>query len=187
MALFAVEFCTCGHGSDLVKLLAAQVVQLPSNEGLLVLNFQFTKTLRDGAAHAFLLEPDNDMPETCVIAARIYYVQVACSCGWDMSMSYLLPEKRASGDRTPTRLARPLFAKTMATHFKRHVEHAGLGARHFILYLFRVSCAVAQTIAGKEVADIMGLVTWKSEKIASRYVGGLNTTRDPLQTIHGAT
>ena len=44
MALFAVAFSTGSRGSDLVKLLAAQVLHLPSSQEL-VLNFHFTKTL----------------------------------------------------------------------------------------------------------------------------------------------
>ena len=51
MALFAITFRTGSRGSDLAKLLAAQILRLPSSQGI-VLNFQFTKTLRDGAAHA---------------------------------------------------------------------------------------------------------------------------------------
>ena len=113
MALFAVAFRTGSRGSDLAKLLGTQVFRLPSNQGLL-LNFHFTKTLRDGASHASLLAPDNDMPETCAVAAMIRYAQAADSCGWDISTDYLFPEMTASGDRTPKRLARPLFAKAMA-------------------------------------------------------------------------
>ena len=70
MALFAIAFRTGSRGSDLAKPLAAQVLCLPSSQGI-VLNFQFTKTVRDGTPHASLLPPDKDMPETCVVAAMI--------------------------------------------------------------------------------------------------------------------
>ncbi|CAM9724695.1 unnamed protein product, partial [Ascophyllum nodosum] len=136
MALFAIAFRTGSRGSDLAKILAAQVLHLPSNQGI-VLNFQFTKTLRDGATHASRLVPDKDMPETCA--------------------------------RIPKRRARPLSAKAMAARFKLHLEHAGLGARHFTFHSFRVGCAVSQTIAGKDIAEIMTAVNWKSEKVARRY------------------
>ncbi|CAN0037619.1 unnamed protein product, partial [Ascophyllum nodosum] len=161
MALFAVAFRAGSRGSDLAKLLAAQVLHLPSSQGV-VLNFHFTKTLRDGAAHASLLAPDNDMPETCAVAAMLRYAQAADSCGWDI---------------TPKRLARPLSAKTMAARFKEHLGHAGLGSRQFTFHSFRVGCAVTQTIAGKDIAEIMAAVNWKSEKIARRYVGGARATR----------
>ena len=185
MALFAVAFRAGSRGSDLAKLLAAQVLHLPSSQGL-VLNFHFTKTLRDGAAHASLLAPDNDMPETCAVAAMLCYAQAADSCGWDMSKGYLFPEIPASGDSTPKRLARPLSAKTMAARFKEHLGHAGLGSRQFTFHSFRVGCAVTQTIAGKDIAEIMAAVNWKSEKIARRYVGGARATRDPTGTTPGA-
>ncbi|CAN0192157.1 unnamed protein product, partial [Ascophyllum nodosum] len=61
MALFAIAFRPGSRGSDLAKMLAAQVFHLPSIKGI-VLNFQFTKTLRDRATHASLLVPDKDMP-----------------------------------------------------------------------------------------------------------------------------
>ena len=34
MALFAIAFCTGSRGSDLAKLLAAQVLRLPSSQGI---------------------------------------------------------------------------------------------------------------------------------------------------------
>ena len=185
MALFAVVFRAGSRGSDLAKLSAAQVLHLPSSQGL-VLNFHFTKTLRDGAAHASLLAPDNDMPETCAVAAMLRYAQAADSCGWDMSKGYLFPEIPASGDSTHKRLARPLSAKTMAARFKEHLGHADLGSRQFTFHSFRVGCAVTQTIVGKVIAEIMAAVNWKAEKIARRYVGGTRATRDPTGTTPGA-
>ena len=72
MALFVVVLRTGSHGSDLAQVLAAHVLRLPSNQGL-VLNFKSTKTLRGGAARASLLAPDNDMSETFAVAAMIRY------------------------------------------------------------------------------------------------------------------
>ena len=185
MALFAVAFRAGSRGSDLAKLLAAQVLHLLFSQGL-VLNFHFTKTLQDGAAHASLLATDNDMPEMCAVAAMLRYAQAADSCGWGMSKGYLFPEIPASGDSTPKWLARPLSAKTMAARFKEHLGHAGLGSRQFTFHSFRVGCAVTQTIAGKDIAEIMAAVNWKSEKIARRYVGGVRASRDPTGTTPGA-
>ena len=185
MALFAIAFRTGSRGYDLAKILAPQVLHLLSNQGI-VLNLQFTKTLRDGATHASLLVPDKDMPVTCAVAATIRYAQAADSCGWDMSAGYLFPEMSASGERIPKRRARPLSAKAMAARFKQHLEYAGLGARHFTFHSFRVECAVSQTIAGKDIAEIMAAVNWKSGKVASRYVKGATNTRDPTGTTPGA-
>jgi hypothetical protein len=185
MALFAVAFRAGSRGNDLAKLLAAQVLHLPSSQGL-VLNFHFTKTLRDGAAHASLLAPDNVMPETCAVAAMLRYAQAAKSCDWDMSKGNLFPEIQDAGKHTPKRLARPLSAKAMAARFKEHLGRAGLGARQFTFHSFRVGCAVTQTIAGKDIAEIMAAVNWKSEKTARRYVGGARATNDPPGTTPGA-
>ena len=133
MTLFAVVFLTSGHGSNLTKLLVAQVRRLPSSQGL-ELHFQFTKTLRNGAAHASLLAPDNDMPETFAVAAMIRYAQAADTCRWDMSTGYIFPEMRVSGDSTPHRLARSLSAKAIAVRFKETLEHVGLGTCNFTFY-----------------------------------------------------
>ena len=103
-----------------------------------------------------------------------------------MSKGYLLPEIPASGDSTPKQLARPLSAKNMAARFKKHLGDAGLESRQFTFYSFRVGCAVTQTIAGKDITEIMAVVNWKSEKIARRYVGGARATRDPTGTTPGA-
>ena len=186
MALFAIAFRTGSRGSDLAKLLAAQVLRRPSSQGV-VLNFQCTKTLRDGAAHASPLAPDKDIPETCVVVAIIHNAQVADSCGWDMSAGYLFPPQMpAAGGRIPKQLAIPLSGKSMAARFKQHLKHAGLGARHFTFHSFRAGCAVSQAIAGKDVVEIMAAVNWKSEKIARRYTGGATNTRDPTETTPGA-
>ena len=112
MALFAIAFRTGSRRSDLAKILAAQVLHLPSNQGI-VLNFQFTKTLRDGATHASRLVPEKDMPDMCAVAATIRYAQAAASCGWDMSAGYLFPEMSASGERIPKRRARPFPQKPL--------------------------------------------------------------------------
>ena len=117
MVLFAVAFRTGSRGDDLAKLLVAQVLRLSSSQGL-VLNYQFTEILRDGAAHASLLAPDNDMPETCAVAAMIRYAQATGSCGWDVSTGYVSLEMPAAGGRSPKRLARTLSAKAMAARSK---------------------------------------------------------------------
>ena len=92
----------------------------------------------------------------------------------------------AAGDRIPKRLARPLSAKATAARSKQHLEHAGLGARHVTFHSFRVDCAVSQTIAGKNIAEIIAAANWNSEKIARRYVGGATHTRDHTGTTPGA-
>ena len=114
--LYTVAFHTSRHGSDLAKLIAAQVLRLLCSQGL-VLNFQVTNTRRDGAAHASLLVSDHDIPETCAVAAMIRYEQATDSSERDLSTRYLFPEMQVSGDRTPNRLARTPFHKTMVAHF----------------------------------------------------------------------
>ena len=185
MALFAVAFRAGSRGSDLATLVSRPGPAFALQPRVSI-KFHFTKTLRDGAAHASLLAPDNEMTETCAIAAMLRYAQAADSCRWDMSKGYLFPEIPASRDSTPKRLARPLSAKTTAARFEEHLGHAGLGSRQFTFHSFRVGCAVTQTIAGKDVAEIMAAVNWKSEKIARRYVGGVRATRDPTGTTPGA-
>ena len=185
MALFAEAFRPTSVGSDLIMLFAAQVLRLPSSQ-VLVLYFLFAKILRDGAAHASLLAPDNNMPETWAVAAMIRYAQTADSYGWDLSTGYLFHEMPASGDRTPKLLVKPLSVEAMAARFKEHLGHAGMGTWQFTFHSFRVGRAVTQTIAGKDIAEMTAAVSRKLENIARRYVGGVTTTRYPTGTTPGA-
>ena len=123
MVSFAVAFRSSSRGSDLAKLLAAQVLRLPFSQGL-VLNLYFTKTLRDGAAHASFPAADNDMLDICAVAAMIHYAQAADSWGWDISTGYVFPEMPATGDRPPNRLAKPFSAKAMAARVLRNTWNA---------------------------------------------------------------
>ena len=68
MALFALAFRPGSRVGDIAKLLATQVLSLPSSTEL-VMNFQLIETLRDGAAHASLLAPDETRLETEALAA----------------------------------------------------------------------------------------------------------------------
>ena len=151
-ALFVIAFRTGSRVSDITKLLATQILRLLSSYWL-VLNFHFTKTLRDGAAHDSLLAPDKDTLETYALAATILSAQAADSCRWERSTGYIFPGMQASGDRTPNRLARPLSGKAMAARFKERVKHTGLAARYFTDFSFRVGCAVTQTIECKNSGD----------------------------------
>ena len=103
-----------------------------------------------------------------------------------MSTGYLFPEIPTSGGRTSKRLVKPLSVKTMATRFKEHLGHAGMGTWQFTFHSFRVGCTVTQTIAGKDIVGIIAAVSRKSESIARRYVGGVTTTRYPTGTTPGA-
>ena len=74
----------------------------------------------------------------------------------------------------------------MAAHFEDYTEYASLGARHLTFRSFRVGCAVTQTIAGKDIAENIAAVNWKSEKFACRCMGGAATTRYPTGNSPGA-
>ena len=126
MALFSAAFCTGSRGSNLAKLLAAQVLRLFSSQRL-VLNFQLTKTRQYGAAHASLLGPGLDMPETfCAVVAMVRYLPAADLCEWDLSTGYFSSEMRASRDLTLNRLSGPLSAKPWPRVLTEHSEHADL-------------------------------------------------------------
>ena len=103
-----------------------------------------------------------------------------------MSTGYLFPEIPASKGRIPKRLVKPLSVKAMAARFKDYFGHSGVGTWQFTFHLLRVGCTVTQTIAGKDIAEIMAADSRKSEIIARRYVGGVTTTRYPTGTTPGA-
>ena len=103
-----------------------------------------------------------------------------------MSTGYPFPEIPASKGRIPKRLVKPLSVKAMAARFKDYFGHSGVGTWQFTFHSFRVGCTVTQTIAGKDIAEIMAADNRESEIIARRYVGGVTTTRYPTGTTPGA-
>ena len=47
------------------------------------------------------------------------------------------------------------------------------------MHSFRVGAAVAKAIAGEDIARIIRTVGWKSERVATRYVGQVSRARIP--------
>ena len=133
MVLFVVAFRTGSRGSDLATLLAAEVLRLPSSQGL-VLNFQFTKIIRDGAAHASLLAPDNGMPETYAVTAMIPYARTVDLCRWDISTGYILSYLRCEHREIALLTVWPdPFPQSHGSAFQGTLETRALGVAYFYI------------------------------------------------------
>ncbi|CAM9967931.1 unnamed protein product, partial [Sphacelaria rigidula] len=169
MALFTVALRTAGRGGDLTQMMAGSVLRLPEDQGI-VLNFRFTKTLREGSRHVCHVAPDRDMPDTCAVAALQVYAQAMKSCGWQVSQGFLFPEIRRTGDIKLAKCDTAMTPRAMTARLQEHAQRAGLGDRNFTMHSFRVGAAVARTIAGQDVATVMAQIGWKSSRVASRYI-----------------
>ena len=170
IALFTVAFKTGGRGGDLTHMMASNVLRLPEDKGI-ILNFLFTKTLRDGSKHACHVAPDRDMPDACAVAALEQYGQAMRSCGWKAGQGFLFPEIKTTGDIGQARGDRAMAPRAMTARLQKYAQSAGLAERKFTMHSFRVGAAVTRTIAGQDVAAIMASIGWKSKKMAQRYIG----------------
>ena len=88
IALFTVAFNTLKRGDGLRRTLIQRILRLPNECGFLF-NFQWGKTMRDGADHLMTVEQDTKPMTTCPIRAVEQYIAVGTALGWNMTQGYL--------------------------------------------------------------------------------------------------
>ena len=90
IALFTVAFSTLKRGDGLSRTLIQRILRLPNECGFLF-NFQWGKTMRDGADHLMTVEYDTKRMTTCFIKAVEQYIAGGTALGWNMTQGYLFP------------------------------------------------------------------------------------------------
>ena len=90
IALFTVVFSTLERGDGLSRTLIQRILRLPNECGFLF-NFQWRKTMRDGADHLMTVEYDTKRMTTCPIRAVEQYIAVGTALGWNITQGYLFP------------------------------------------------------------------------------------------------
>ncbi|CAM9713278.1 unnamed protein product [Sphacelaria rigidula] len=149
--------------------MASNVSRLPENKGI-VLNFLFTKTLRAGSKHLCHVAPNRDMPDRCVVARLEQHRQAMAPYGWKGRQGFLLPEMKATGNIKHARGERAMAPRAMTSRLQKYAQLAGLGDIKCTMHSLRVGAAVAQAIAGQDVAMIMASIGCTSKTIAHRYI-----------------
>ena len=91
IAFLAVAFSTTKRGAELTNTLIRRVLRLPNKSGLLF-NFQWGKTLRDGADHLISVPDDEKYVAVCPVRAVEKWIAVGQAAGWDMTSGYLFFE-----------------------------------------------------------------------------------------------
>ena len=89
VALFTVAFSTTKRGDELTRTLIQGILRLANHCGFLF-NFQWGKTMRDGADHLLKVPYDEQHADTCPIGTVENWVAIGKFVGWDMEKGYLL-------------------------------------------------------------------------------------------------
>ena len=111
IALFRVAFSTLKRGDGLSRTLIQRILRLHNECGSLF-NFQWRKTMRDGADHLMTVEYGTKRMTTCPIRAVEQYIAVGTALGWNMTQGYLFPRiSRRPNTGAPIRGKPPISAK----------------------------------------------------------------------------
>ena len=80
-----VAFSTTKRGDGLSRTLLERILRLPNGCGFLF-NFQWGKTMRDGADYLMTVEYDTKRMTTCPVEQ---YIAEGTALGWNMTKGYL--------------------------------------------------------------------------------------------------
>ena len=117
IAFLAVAFSTTKRGAELTNTLIQRVLRLPNKSGLLF-NFQWGKTLRDGADHLISVPYDEKYVAVCPVRAVEQWIAVGRAAGWDMTSGYLFFEISTGPNGRPVKGSLPISAAKMSTKLK---------------------------------------------------------------------
>ena len=93
-------------------------------------------------------------------------MSAAHSLGWDLEQGYLFPEILPDGERLP----QPVKPAKMKENLVAHLGRASLPT-YFSMHSFRVGGSVSESLAGTALDEIMKLGGWRSERVATAYIG----------------
>ena len=168
IALFTVAFITLKMGDGLSRTLIQRILRLPNECGFLF-NFQWGKTMRDGADHLMTVEYDTKRMTTCPIRAVKQYIAVGTALGWNMTQGYLFQRiSRRPNTVAPIRGKTPISAPDITKALKVHARNAGERTA-FTMHSFRSGGALTRALAGEGLPTVMQRAFWKKPNTAWRY------------------
>ena len=169
IALFTVAFNTLKRGDGLSRTLIQRILRLPNERGLLF-NFQWGKTMRDGADHLMTVEYDTKRMPTCPIRAAEQYIAVGTALGWNITQGHLFPRiSRRPRTGAPIRGKTPISAPDMKKALKVHARNAG-DRTAFTMHSFRSGGALTRALAGEDLPTVMRCAFWKKPSTAWGYL-----------------
>ncbi|KAI8490886.1 hypothetical protein Bbelb_313050 [Branchiostoma belcheri] len=161
-AIFKALFFAGDRVADLMKSRTDEVGRLPS--GALLFNHVWGKTLRDGRANLFTLEPTGD-PDSCPVVAIDKYVQMATWLSIDLTGGFLFRSTSREGHVVEN----PPSTSALDNAFKRYLEKMGQYEGE-TLHGCRSGCAISLHMAGESQKGIMEHVGWFGKRTASYYM-----------------
>ena len=169
IALFTVARSTLKIVDGLSRTLIQRILRLPNECGFLF-NFQWGKTMRDGADHLMTVEYDTKRMTTRPIRAVEQYIAVGTALGWNMTQGYLFPRiSRWPNTGAPTRGKTPISAPDMTKALKVHARNAGERTT-VTMHSFRSGGALTRALAGEDLPTVMQRAFWKKPSTAWRHL-----------------
>ena len=137
LALFTVAFETTKRGDELSRTLIQRIRRLPNLSGFLF-NFQWGKTMRDGADHLISVAYNDECLASCPVTAVEQLAAIGSARGWDITRGYLFPSTSRDAEAgAPIRGKVPMSAVEMTHALKSHARAAGEKA-DFSMHSFRL-------------------------------------------------
>ena len=155
LALFTVAFETTKHGDELSRALIQRILRLPNLSGCLF-NFQWGKTVRDGADHLISVAYNHECLGTWPVTVVEQLIAVGSAIGWAMTLGYLFPSiARDAEGGAPIRGKAPMSAAEMTHALKSHARAAGEKAA-FSMHSFHLGGgAITRSLGGEDLSSIM--------------------------------
>ena len=169
IALFTVAFSTLKRGDGLSRTLIQRMLRLLNECGFLF-NFQWGKTMRNGAYHLMTVEYDAKRITTCPVRAVEHYIAVGTALGLNMTQGYLFPRIfRRPNTGTSIRGKTPISAPDMTKALRVHAHDAGEHTA-FTMHSSRSGGALTRALAGEDLPTVMQRALWKKSSAAWRYL-----------------
>jgi hypothetical protein len=183
MAWLCIQFRAVNRGSEISSLNVGNTLIGP-NASCLVLQFTFSKTMRDGSSHEFAVAARPGDP-TCPVRRFTNYVTMTKRLRqwpWKDYGAFVFQDLMSGPPKAVT-------ASAMAKRLKRHLVAHDLDDNE-ILHGLRAGGALAMALEGKSLQDIMAQGFWACPSTALRYVGILAEIIGPefleeVQRRHG--
>ena len=169
LALFTVAFKTTKRGDELSRTLIQGTLRLPNLSGFLF-NFQWGKTMRDGADHFISVAYNHECLATCPVTAVEQLIAVGSAMDWDMTRGYLFPSiSRNAEGRSSIRGKAHTSAAEMTHALTNHACAAGEKA-DFSMHSFRSGGGNHKDLEKEDLPSIMERSFWKRPSTAWRYM-----------------
>ena len=131
-----VAFETTKRGDEFSRTLIQRILRLPNLSGFLF-NFQWGKTMRNGADYLISVAYNHECLATCSVTAVEQLVAIGSAIDWDMTRGYVSPSiSRDAEGGAPIRGKAPMSAAEMTHALKSHARAAGEKAE-FSMHSFR--------------------------------------------------